>query len=549
MERKKRILLVNEPSFLATGYSTYGIELMRRLYESDKYELAELGCFVSAHDKRQRELPWKFYGNQPDTTSTEVANAYNSNILNSFGKWEFERVCLDFFPDVVLSIRDPWVDCFIDSSPFRPYFHYIQMPTVDSIPQQPVWLDGISRASIVFSYSDWGLKVLKEANIKNAVASAPAGVDFNTFTPVKNKVNHRQVWGLPGEALIIGTVMRNQERKLFPDLFESFSNFIKNGSKTLTKRSFLLVHSSYPDWWRFADLLHENEIGHKTLFSYKCQTCKHVFVSFFMDAKGTCPRCENASAFFPNTHEGISREELAEIYNLMDVYVQYANSEGQGVPQVEAGACGIPIMSVDYSAMEDVVRKLGGYPINVAKFVRDAKTGCKKAIPDNEHFVNQLTKFLSLPESMRKKKGFEARKGAETHYNWNNIAATWAKHIDELPLQSTSLTWGSPPQIHNPPQEVPGNFPPELFVRWAIANVLGRPDLCDSFMALRLTRDLQWGSSETGFGDLYFNEAGAVGEKSRRKDFSSDNVLTELKAMRDHINTWEEIRCQQMSLM
>ena len=41
--------------------------------------------------------------------------------------------------------------------------------------------------------------------------------------------------------------------------------------------------------------------------------------------------------------------------NTFDLYVQYANSEGFGLPQVEAAGCGIPVASVDYSAMSSVV--------------------------------------------------------------------------------------------------------------------------------------------------------------------------------------------------
>jgi glycosyltransferase involved in cell wall biosynthesis len=53
----------------------------------------------------------------------------------------------------------------------------------------------------------------------------------------------------------------------------------------------------------------------------------------------------------------ISEEELASIYNLFDLYIQYANSEGFGMPQLEAAQCGALVASVDYSAMSSVDKK------------------------------------------------------------------------------------------------------------------------------------------------------------------------------------------------
>src|SRR6185312_13049526 len=98
---KKRILLVNEASFLNTGFSVFGMEVMKRLYETGKYELAELGSYGSDNDPRVSMLPWKFYGVLPK--NEEENKVYNSDIQNQFGKHKFEQACLNFKPDVVCS--------------------------------------------------------------------------------------------------------------------------------------------------------------------------------------------------------------------------------------------------------------------------------------------------------------------------------------------------------------------------------------------------------------------------------------------------------------
>src|SRR5690606_32801505 len=105
-KNKKRILMVGEASYLNTGYSTYAFELLKRLYKTGKYELAELGCFGKAENHK---MPWLFYSNLPDPNSEKENEIYNSNKLNSFGAWKFEKVLLDFKPDIVIDIRDHWM--------------------------------------------------------------------------------------------------------------------------------------------------------------------------------------------------------------------------------------------------------------------------------------------------------------------------------------------------------------------------------------------------------------------------------------------------------
>lgn len=56
---KKRILVDNEASFLATGYSNYGRELLTRLHNTGEYEVFELGSYATTEDGYKHKVDRK----------------------------------------------------------------------------------------------------------------------------------------------------------------------------------------------------------------------------------------------------------------------------------------------------------------------------------------------------------------------------------------------------------------------------------------------------------------------------------------------------------
>jgi glycosyltransferase involved in cell wall biosynthesis len=543
--RKKRVLWVNEASFLSTGYSTYGLEVLKRLHETGKFEICELGCYAPAGDPRGDELPWAFVGNMPRPGDEQGRAHYDQYPTHQFGEWKFEDVCLDFKPDIVCDVRDWWMVEFQERSPFRPYYHWAIMPTVDAAPQDEQWVSTFMSADAVFAYTDWGLTVLREQTYgrMKTKCSAPPGADLKTMNPVPDRRAHRQKMGLDEDCLVVGTVMRNQRRKLYPDLIRDFGVFLREAPSELAKKTFLYMHTSWPDLgWDIPRLVTEAGVGHRCLFTYHCRECGAAFPSFFADARTACRQCGSPSAGMPNSHVGVRRDVLNEVMNLFDVYVQYANSEGFGMPQVEAAACGVPVMAVDYSAMSDVVRKLKGMPIALAGMVREPESHCWRAVPDGEDFVYQLQKFLSKPEPVRRKMGYEARKAVEAHYTYDKTAKVWEEHFDSVDVKEG--VWAQPPRLHEPPRQIPQGLSDDEFVRWGIQQVAGRPDLLNSYTALRMSRDLTWEATLPGTGGLYFNEASTLGLHSRLQEFNREVAMRHLLRLGEHKNHWEKRRAE-----
>ena len=453
---KLKILMCSEASFLSSGFGTYTKELLSRLHKTKKYDLAEFASYGFVNDHRDKNIPWKYYANAVRENDPRFQE-YSARQDNQFGRWRFDKVLLDFRPDVVIDIRDYWMSAYQAFSPLRKYFHWILMPTVDSAPQQDDWIDTYLSADAIFTYSDWGGEVLKnQSHCKiNYINTASPGVDLEIFKQ-RNVSDCRKILGIDEDALVIGSVMRNQKRKLIPELLKSFRNALdtlqERSEDDIAKKIFLYLHTSYPDMgWDIPELLNELRLSNKVLFTYTCRKCGNVKCSTFCGAQTVCQKCMTNACFLPSVTDGISQENLSRIYNTFDLYVQYSICEGFGMPQVEAGACGIPIATVDYSAMCDIIKKLKAFAIPPQTTFKELETKAYRVYPDGNILTQHMLNFLEQPKPIRKKLGAEVRSLTEKHYNWDDTAKRWEEYLDKLDSEGYRSNWDAPAQYiqHN----------------------------------------------------------------------------------------------------
>jgi glycosyltransferase involved in cell wall biosynthesis len=541
MAKKKKVLFISEAAYLNTGYAKYSKEVISRIHASNKYDIAEFSVYGGIDDPRRKNIPWKNYANMPDPNNEQEVNAYNSNPMNQFGAWRFERVCLEFEPDIVLSIRDFWMDSFIYHSPYRRIFSWAWMPTVDASPQNQEWIDMFSDVDYVLTYSDWAKKTLEEqggTRLNTVGVASPSAAPC--FIPMDRDAI-REEFNLRSDVKIIGTVMRNQRRKLFPALIESFSKYLEESGE---KNTFLYLHTSFPDaGWNLAELIHQNNISSKVLMTYICENCKHVEASFFRDSRKVCSKCKQYSSTPSNVGNGATDEDLAKIYNLFDLYVQSANSEGFGLPQVEAAACGIPIACTNYSAMEDVVNKLGGYPISFSTY-KELETGCNRAVIDNRSLINIFKSFFASSEDYRNQKRIETRELFEKNYNWDKTASEWMKVIDDC----KHADWKQPPLLIQPVQinvQEPSNF---VFMKQlSDAYSYYQPHKTSYFYRTMLT-DLQRGISKASWNGFYVSEFSPFSD-NRPKPMNREIIFKTFESRLQNYNIWEEIRINRSRLI
>ena len=542
---KKKILFCSEASWLNTGYSVYTKEVLSRLNQVDSIEVAELACYADQNNPNIASTPWKIYPNKP-LKSDPTFKSYSENPAAQFGEQTFNRVLLDYQPDIVIDIRDWWMIEYQQRSPFRDFFHWAIMPTVDAEPQADQWINTYASADAVFTYSEFGRDVLlKQCKNINFVDMAPPSAS-NAFTKL-NKSQARDAMGVSDDVFIIGTVMRNQKRKLYPDLMETFRRFL---DKTQDPKFFLLCHTYYPDvGWELPKYIIDNGLSNRVLMTYRCKNCKRISVDFFKDSIQMCSKCSKFANQLVGINNPINEHELALVYNLMDLYVQYANSEGFGMPQLEAAQCEVPVISTYYSAMQSIVDNIAAVGIKPLSYYTECETGCKRAIPDNDEFLQVLLDMTSCKESL-KEMGADICANTKKHYTWDKTADVWLKHIESVEVKDKNQTWLSPLRTASPAANIPDNINNIVDkVNFLFTSVLCKPEWIGSYFWKKVIKDCTFSyKCENLNKDFYFNESHKQSQ-SGNVPFSIDDAYKELKFFRGQINEWEKARYEKISSM
>ena len=241
--KKRKVLFCSEASFANTGFGGIYKELISRVKSDGRFRVAEFAtdCFVQ--DPRDSSIKWRLYPNavmKNDPRYKDMA----AEKVNDFGRWRFDKVLLDFEPDIVVDLRDPPFFQHESISCLRPYFHWCIGPTVDSAPQPAEWIDMFVDADSVMPYTDYGYRVLKQENplIKAHKGYGP-GINLETFKPM-DKSSIRAKYGMSPDIKIIGYVSRNQGRKLFPELLKVFRKYLnQSGADDV----YMHFHTAHPD--------------------------------------------------------------------------------------------------------------------------------------------------------------------------------------------------------------------------------------------------------------------------------------------------------------
>jgi len=441
-----RVMFVSESSYLHTGFATYAQQILKRLSKIDNLSVAELGSYGHGADKdpRAEGMEWKYYSNMPANPQEE--QEYQAGYQkNQFGLFKFDQAMNDFQPDVLLLHRDWWMDEFVVNHILSKRCHVIWMACVDSYPQKWEWMKDFQKVDTLMSYSHFGKKVLEDQSRTELAKRhgiepmdcsmvAQAGVNPGEFRPL-DKSAVKQKFGINPDVKIVGTVMRNQPRKLFTRIIDSFADLLEHHPET-GARCALLLHTGIPDvGFDIPESVFRNGVEGRVLFSHICHNCGDYGVSTWGFTNKPCKVCGHSeSVKTPNTNKGLTTEQFNEIYNLMDLYVQGSIAGADEMPATEAKACGVPVTCTDYAAMYEKNRNGGAIPIKVECMYTEAETMQNRAMFCRKSLTDNMKKVLSS-DFTQSRLASEGRKTAVESYDWDLAGLKWLAAIMEADLK------------------------------------------------------------------------------------------------------------------
>jgi hypothetical protein len=287
------------------------------------------------------------------------------------------------------------------------------------------------------------------------------------------------------------------------------------------------------------------------LITYKCKKCGDITVSFFNEAVKFCKKCSTMSSSIVGINNKMEDTDLNKVYNLFDVYIQWANSEGWGMPQLEAAYAGLPVISVDYSAMSSLVHNIDGIWIEPVGFYKELETGCNRAVPNNILLADTI-KLLSSDPDFRKQVANRCHDNARKIYNWDYTAQKWADYFVKTPVPDHSQTWMSPARFFNPQRYIPDevkNSPIVNQVNWLFTNVLGMPELIYKSMWRRVVKDLTYRATMSIYIPGYYCNDYAHPDLERRyEEFDLEKAFSVFLNMRNAMNQWEQARVERLRI-
>ena len=477
-----KILVVSEAHWLNTGYALCYKHICESLHNAG-HEVTELACYgnenYKEHVDHAEKCPWNVYLNIPNQNSPDwkrYVEAKKTDSATDHGSWNFNNIVLDCMPDVVIAIRDHWYDKYIIDSPLRSYYNVILSPTVDSMPLKSDWIDTYGRADKITSYNQWSEDWLREQmGTQNIVPHISPGIH-----PAYKKLDIRYCrakFGIPFDRKVLLTVMRNQGRKRYPELFQALSNL---------DDIYLHCHCHYLDrYWDLPKLAIQYGVQNRVYFTYKCKSCADISIDFYHE-NGKCNKC-NGNKEICSVQDGINPEDLNLLYNNCNIYVQWANSEGFGISPIEAAACGKQVITVDYSAQEDVGDKVLAHKIKPLALQREVYTLCNRAIPDN----GELVKYLNNGDNW----SYDSQAiidSANEHYNWVSNGAKWVELVNScLPRN----VWDKSPRLIHPPSlEALEKLNNVEFMKACILAIVQDPTLLGSYLHAESLERLNKGS-------------------------------------------------------
>ncbi|WP_166241174.1 glycosyltransferase [Paenibacillus turpanensis] len=267
------------------------------------------------------------------------------------------------------------------------------MLEVDGLPED--WVRQANSMDEVWVPSHFNVETFINSGVNVPINVIPLGVDPNYFNPFIKSYK-------PSNKFVFLSVFEWGERKAPEKLLKAFSNEFKKNEDVLLICKVFNNDASI-------DIRHEIN-------------------------KLDLPNDRSKIVFIYN--QNIPGYQMGSLYRSADCLVIPTRGEGWGMPILEGMACGLPVITTDWSAHTEFFNETVGFPIRVNKLV-DAEAKCpyydgfKWADPDLEHLQHQL-RFVFENRELAAARGRAAAKEALENWTWHHAAKKIKDRLSEI---------------------------------------------------------------------------------------------------------------------
>lgn len=229
----------------------------------------------------------------------------------------------------------------------------------------------------------------------------PAGIKPGIFFPLEEETKKqlKAKYGL-GDKFVVGSVFRNQGRKMADLMVKAFAVFAKDKDDVI-----LFMHSDPNDVAAVSNL---QALAHRLGILNKIRWSGMNF------------------------YNGFTTTQMNEVYNIMDVFTLSTSGEGFGIPTVEAMACGIPVVIPDNTTAPELVMEDGqaGLLSKSAASITGS-WNVERDIPDINDLARCYQELYDNPDR-RKEFGKNGIKKVAEKYTWEVINKQWNELFEKM---------------------------------------------------------------------------------------------------------------------
>jgi len=415
-----RILWGSEQPTRPTGYGIVTRNLIKRLVKKG-HEVFVMGWDYNGEDFKHEEGWTLVHAGISGYGSENLGGPGSTTILDATIK--------RLEPDIYVSLVDPWLVGHSVVSTNKVGLPYLAYLPIDGFPISPAWKDILKMMHTPMFMSKFGQKTfedfISEYSSSGIVAAdkrdgmldryltekSPVlyhGVELDIFKPVSDeeKLELKKKMGLKWD-FVFTSVARNTNRKQIPRLLEAFSLFLDQ--QNYPKDVGLVLHCGDPTdtfgmgGWNLPALITQYGLEDYVAFS-------------------------DTSA---NPLMGLTKEEMARLFQTCDVHIMATGGEGFGIPSAEAMACGKPIILPDNSTGPELVG-IGparrGWLVDSATHIVGPQWGVTMTLVDIQELAWAMVSAYEDTEE-RKEMGIRARKFAEDNFDWDILTSQLENQI------------------------------------------------------------------------------------------------------------------------